>query len=104
MDQFRIDLDSPVIDPLVHVVKIPFFIRHGEPLQHLSDITLCTHILGAVIFELLPALQVMLRKVPGPAAVGFCRLAGNGKIPDQVFARPILLLPGLQHLGSVLKG
>ena len=104
MDQFRIDPDSPVIDPLVHVVKIPFLIRHRETLQHLSDVTLCAHILGTVIFELLPALQVMLRKIPCPATVGFCRLTGNRKVFDQVFTGTVLLFTGLQHFCRVLQG
>src|SRR5699024_10132153 len=72
--QFHINLNATVIDSLIHMIKIPFLVQHWEPLQYFTDITLCTHVLGTVIFKLLPPLWVMLRKVPCPAAITFCRL------------------------------
>ena len=102
MDQLCIDPYTTVVDPLVHVIEIPFLIRHGELLQALSDVALCPHILRAVILKPLPTLRVMFREVPGPAPIRLCRLTGNGKIFDQVLTRSVLLFAGPQHLCRIL--
>ena len=61
------------------------------------------HIPFAVGLKKLPLLRRMAGKVPRPAAVCFCGLAGDAEIPDQFLALLHLLLIQAKHPANILQ-
>ena len=102
--QFQINGNAPIVDFLVQMVFLPHFFWHRVLLQPLLDGHFHFYISFVVAFEQIPFVQGMLRKIPGPAAVGLGFLAGNAKIPDQFPPFLHLLVVQIQHGSYSLQG
>ena len=92
-DQFTVNHDSTVVDPLVHAVKLLFPVCYREFRQLISDLFFHIHVTDAVCLEQLPFLRSIRWKVSYPAPVCLGRLARHTEIADEVFSfRHFLLI------------
>ena len=69
LHKLLVDQDTAVIDPLIHVVVVPFLREQRELFKAFADVALCAHILDAVAFEQLPIIRCVFGKIPGTTAV-----------------------------------
>ena len=95
-DQFTVNHDPTVIDPLVHAVKLLFPVWYGEFRQLASDLLFHIHVTDAVCLKQLPLLRSIGRKVSCPAPVCLGGLARHTEIADEVFAFRHLFLIKVQ--------
>ena len=103
LDHLPIQADASVVDLLGQVIFLPDGIRNRKLGQHLLDRHLHLHIALVVRLEGGPLVRRMLRAVPEPAAVHFCRLTGHGEVFDQRLALCHLLILQLQHCADTLQ-
>ena len=77
---------APVVDALIQRVQRPFVFRERMPEQRMADRALGFHVLRVVGFVGRPLLRRVPRQVARASAVGLGRLAGHGKVADEVLA------------------
>ena len=88
----HIQTDAAVIDFLIQMIFIPDEIGNRETGQLLLDAHLGFHITQVICLELLPLFHIVLRKIPGSAAIGLGRGAGNTEVFDEIFSLGQFLL------------
>ena len=89
--------DAPVVDPLIHLVFLPYFIRHRVVGQPLLNAHFRFHIADVVGHELFPLLRIRGRRIPGLQAVQQIGFTGLAEVADQGFAGFQLLPVQPQH-------
>ena len=100
----HIQSDATVINFLIKMVFIPNKIGNRETGQLPLDAHLGFHITQVICLELLPLFHIVLRKIPGSAAIGLGRCTGYTEVFDEIFPLGQFLLLQSQNCTHSFQG
>ena len=71
VNQLLVNPDTAIINVLIHPVVFPFILRNRKAFELLCDLHFYFYIALVVLFELLPLVGRMIRKVTSTVLIGF---------------------------------